>query len=73
MSYATIQNGVDPNEAQAITGDSGGAVFRLTIDGNYELSGLMPAVGSSTSDPSDPDNVTFIADLAAYRDKILAA
>ncbi len=70
-----------PNEAQAILGDSGGGVFRK-VGGQWELSGIMLAVGTF-GNPGAFDNppantaafgqhVTIAADLSFYRSQILA-
>jgi hypothetical protein len=69
-----------PNEAQAIVGDSGGAVFHK-IAAHWELSGIMLAVGTQ-GNPGSFDNppadtaafgqhVTVMADLSFYRNQIL--
>jgi MYXO-CTERM domain-containing protein len=64
----------DPFEAQATPGDSGGAVF---IGGTWgwELAGVIITTQPLNNQP--PDTVVFgqrtaIADLATYRDQILA-
>ena len=63
-------------EAQAASGDSGGAVFRKQ-GSTWELSGLMLAVGGYSGQP-DPGanavfgNVTYAADLSFYRPQIMA-
>ncbi len=63
------------NEAQASSGDSGGAVFALE-EGNWVLSGIMLATsGSASGQPSSTSlygSITFIADLSVYRTQILA-
>jgi hypothetical protein len=69
--------GVAPlaSEAQATNGDSGGAVFAL-VGGQWQLSGIMLA--TNNPDNNQPANtallgdVTYIADLSAYRSEILA-
>ena len=74
-----------PFEAQAITHDSGGAVFAQTADGGWELTGIMVTVAQLF--PGQPEvvqkgnrqviqsgvfgNVTLSVNLAPYRDKIL--
>lgn len=63
-------------EAQAASGDSGGAVFHKN-GSTWELSGLMLAVGGYSGQP-DPathavfGNVTYAADLSFYRPQIMA-
>jgi len=63
------------NEAQASSGDSGGAVFSLE-GGRWVLSGIMLAVsGNMSGQPSSTalyGGITFIADLSVYRTQILA-
>ena len=57
------------DEAQAATGDSGGAVFA----GN-ELAGIMIAIGTYVGQPAETalyTNETFVADLSVYRDEIV--
>lgn len=62
-------------EAQAASGDSGGAVFHKT-GSTWELSGLMLAVGGYSGQP-DPathavfGNLTYAADLSFYRPQIM--
>ncbi len=62
-------------EAQASSGDSGGAVFSLQ-NGKWVLSGIMLAVsGTLSGQPSNTaiyGGVTFIADISAYRTQILS-
>ena len=60
-----------PYEAQAVTGDSGGALF-VASGGDLVLAGVLFA--ASTGDPygSEPSR-TFAVDLAHYREQILAA
>jgi hypothetical protein len=63
-----------PNEAQAAPGDSGGGVFYFS-GLNWELSGIMLAVGSSNGQPAETavfGNETFIADIATYRSQIVS-
>jgi len=56
-----------PNEGQAASGDSGGAVFRF-VDGQYVLAGLMHAVGDGNfdGDYTDFGDTTVISDLSKY-------
>jgi hypothetical protein len=57
-------------EAHAANGDSGGAVY----SGDHELAGVMLAVGPffRPANPALFSNLTYIADLARYREQILA-
>jgi hypothetical protein len=57
-------------EAHGSSGDSGGAVY----SGDHELAGLMLALGPffRPPDPALFGNYTYAADLARYRDQILA-
>jgi hypothetical protein len=57
-------------EAHAASGDSGGAVY----SGDHELAGVMLAVGPffRPADPALFGNFTYVADLARYREQILA-
>ena len=63
-------------EAQAVAGDSGGAVF--SFDGNsWELSGMMFAVSEFEMQPGGTSSAIFgqetaIADLSYYREEILS-
>jgi hypothetical protein len=62
------------SEAQATSGDSGGAVFSL-IGSQWELSGLMINTFQPGSQPGSTamfGNLTYMADLSAYRTEILA-
>ncbi len=61
----TADSPVSPSEAQAVIGDSGGAVFSLD-DGTYKLSGLMLAV----ADDGEGTSFTYAANLASYADQI---
>lgn len=66
-----------PNEAQAIVGDSGGAVFHKN-GAQWELSGMMHAIGTVAFDNPPASTVTFnnhftaMADISFYRNQILA-
>jgi hypothetical protein len=75
---------VNPDEAQATTGDSGGAVF-TQIGGQWYLSGIMVAEGTYQNQPTNVTptvsngvntavfgDQTYIADLSVYRSEILA-
>lgn len=60
------------HEAIAARGDSGGAVFTRS-DAGWELAGIMLAVDFYPSQPAETGvygNVTYIADLAQYREQI---
>lgn len=61
-------------ESQASKGDSGGAVFYQN-DGDWELTGILVAVGNAlTNQPEDTavfGNFTILADLSVYRQNIL--
>lgn len=62
------------NEAQGAPGDSGGGVFYHNGI-NWELSGIMLAIGNSTGQPAGTavfGNQTFIADIATYRGQIVS-
>jgi hypothetical protein len=67
------------DEAQAVHGDSGGAVFvENTTSGKWELAGILyNAFGLACGAEVQPSNyvlygsLTYAADLASYRDKIL--
>ena len=62
------------SEAQASSGDSGGAVFGF-VGGEWKLTGIILAVNNPLDrQPSSTavfGDVTFIADLSVYRDEIL--
>jgi len=70
------------DEAQAAAGDSGGAVFRFNADtAEWELLGLMHAISFFEGQPGFDaagtrsavyGNLTWAADLSAYRDSINA-
>lgn len=64
-------------EAQGVRQDSGGAAFYKDESGQWQLAGLMFAVGQYTDQPGGTDtamfgNHTYFVDLAQYRDEILA-
>jgi Dockerin type I domain len=68
------QTGI-PFEAQAVLGDSGGGVFHRN-EGTWELAGLMLSVQLAGNQPSGTavfGDLTFIGDLAKYRDQIMEA
>lgn len=63
-------------ETQALSGDSGSAVF-YKVGGNWVLAGLTHAISIFEDQPNVGStavfgNLTFAADLAAYRDAILS-
>jgi hypothetical protein len=61
------------HEAQAATGDSGGAVFHKN-GANWELAGTIIAVTNLSGQPASTavfNNTTFSADLSVYRQQIL--
>jgi hypothetical protein len=61
------------HEAQAATGDSGGAVFASTGSG-YELAGILLGITSYQDQPPETalyGNHTLAADLSFYRDEIV--
>lgn len=65
-----------PQEAQAVSGDSGGAVFSFN-GGSWELSGMMYAVSTYETQPGGPDSAVFgvqtaIADLSYYQAEIFS-
>jgi hypothetical protein len=60
-----------PYEAQAVTGDSGGALFVAEGDA-FVLAGVLFAASSGDPYGSEPSR-TFAVDLARYREQILAA
>lgn len=60
-------------EAQAATGDSGGAVF-VKRDGEWQLVGMMISVSASARTPGSTTSygdVTFAASIASYRSEIV--
>lgn len=70
-----------PNEAQAVLGDSGGAVFRK-VGQTWQLTGMIHAVGTLSGYDNIPggtgssipgESVTYIADLSFYRSQIVSA
>jgi len=65
--------GTTRHEAQALVGDSGGALFVADEQG-YALAGLLFAVSKEAEQPSETSlygNLTFAADLAYYRSQIV--
>ena len=70
MFYTDFDN--VSGEAQGATYDSGGGVFTGTTN-NWLLSGIMLTVGTYNNQPADTavfGDVTYVADLSAYRDQI---
>ena len=66
--------GITSHEAQAVEGDSGGAVFAKNGEGEWELSGVMFSVHVHPSQPARATldgNITFSVDLSRYRDQII--
>jgi hypothetical protein len=60
-----------PYEAQAVTGDSGGALF--VADGDeFVLAGVLFAASDGKQNGGEP-SLTFAVDLARYREQILEA
>lgn len=64
------------SETQALSGDSGSAVF-YKVGGNWVLAGLTHAIAFFEDQPNVGStavfgNLTFAADLSAYRDAILS-
>jgi hypothetical protein len=67
-----FDEGASAHEAQAASGDSGGAVFAWN-GADYELAGIMIAVSEYEGQPSYTSlysQLTYAADLAFYRDQI---
>lgn len=65
------------DEAQAQTGDSGGAVFAKNTAGSWVLNGVIHAVGGFPGQPPSnmtaiDGNTTYIADLSAYRSQVVS-
>jgi len=72
--YTEFTEGDTAHETQAATGDSGGAVFAENGD-TWELAGVMLAIGTYEDQPAETalyGNLTYAADLAIYRDQIIA-
>jgi hypothetical protein len=68
------QTDATPYEAQAAEGDSGGPVFARE-GGRWTLAGIMFSISPPIFQPADTSlfgNLTYAADLARYRDQILA-
>ncbi|MEM9237661.1 MAG: trypsin-like serine protease [Verrucomicrobiota bacterium] len=70
----TFTDGGLSHEAQAVSGDSGGGVFRKN-GGSWELVGMMYSVALFDGQPDGAEtavygNLTFSADLSFYRSQI---
>lgn len=76
ISFSTQFDGAGlTHEAQAVSGDSGGAVFSYNGSA-WELSGMMHAVSTYETQPGGANTAVFgvetaIADLSYYRSQIL--
>lgn len=74
--FTTSFDDLGDDEAQAVTGDSGGAAF--TYNGSFwQLSGMMFSVSTYENQPGGTNTAivgqqTAIADIASYRNQILA-
>jgi hypothetical protein len=69
-----VGGGATPSEAQAQGGDSGSAAFHKN-GANWELAGITHAIALFTDQPNLTavyGDLTFFADLSAYRSQILA-
>jgi len=74
-AFATLFEGglPTPHQAQANSGDSGGAVFAKNGEGEWELVGIMITVSQHPDQPAKTTvygNATFAVDIHAYRDQI---
>ncbi|MEM9021931.1 MAG: PEP-CTERM sorting domain-containing protein [Planctomycetota bacterium] len=72
VAYRSTFNNI-ANEAMGVDRDSGSPVFFDTGSG-FELGGMVFAIAVFNGQPSNTalfNNVTFIADLAEYRDQLL--
>lgn len=70
----TQNGGALTHEAQAVNGDSGGAVFYKN-GSSWELSGMMVAIATLSGQPADTavyGDVTYSADLSFYRSQIVS-
>ena len=75
-AFATTFTGNTPYDGQGATGDSGGGVFHKDADGTWQLAGIMFSISQNVGQPGGSSafgNVTYIADLSAYRSEILTA
>lgn len=76
MFTTSFDTGAAVHEAQAVTGDSGGAVF-VPHGGGWRLAGMMAAVATYENQPGGADtavtgNLTAAADLSIYRNEIIS-
>lgn len=73
--YTVFDQGGSSHEAQVVTGNSGGALF-VKNGSEWELAGTLFALQNSGAcqPPSSAlyGNISFIVDLATYRDQIIA-
>ena len=72
--YTEFTEGGTGHEAQAATGDSGGAVF-VKDEAVWKLAGEMFAIATFGCQPASTalyGNLTYAADLAVYRSQIIA-
>ena len=63
-------------EAQAVVGDSGGAVFSLSLLGDWQLSGVIIGIVQYSGQPASTSffgQRSYYADLAYYRPQIVDA
>ncbi len=63
-------------EAQAVTGDSGGGVFALTLLGGWQLAGVMIGITQYAGQPPNTSfygQKTYFADAAYYRPQLVDA
>jgi hypothetical protein len=73
--FTYFNDGALTHEAQAVSGDSGGAVF-TQVESSWVLSGMMVAVSTFENQPFGADtavlgSATASADLSFYRNRIL--
>jgi hypothetical protein len=74
MFRTTFNAGAGANEAQGATYDSGGGVF-FKHDSTWELAGTLLAIDEYPGQPFSSavfGNTTYMADLAPYRNQMLA-
>ena len=64
--FNTLYNSTNPNEAQGVSGDSGGAVFRYS-NGSWSLGGIMNAVASTNGTTND---LTIATQISSYDELI---
>jgi hypothetical protein len=72
--FTSFDDGAHLHEAQAVSGDSGGAVL-FHNGADWVLTGMMVAVATFTNQPGGADtavvgNITAAADLAFYQERI---